>query len=152
MKAVLDTNVWLDLALFEDPSAAMLRAALEGNQLRIIATLRMRHELADVLARPAVRAQADLARARRGLDVRQPDQALELFDAHARLVVEESRCGLICADPDDQCFIDLAIGQRAQWLLSKDRALLRLARRARSLHGLLIGSPTLITAPYNSSA
>jgi predicted nucleic acid-binding protein len=45
-----------------------------------------------------------------------------------------------CTDPDDQVFIDLALACKARWLLSKDRALLKLARRARAL-GLSIQPP-----------
>jgi predicted nucleic acid-binding protein len=37
------------------------------------------------------------------------------------------------SDPDDQVFIDLAVGQQAGWLFSRDRAILRLARRLRPL-------------------
>ena len=44
---------------------------------------------------------------------------------------------LRCSDPDDQVFIDLALAHRAPWLLTHDRALLRLAKRAR-LHGVCI--------------
>ena len=38
--------------------------------------------------------------------------------------------GLQCSDPDDQKFLDLAHAQGAGWLLSRDRAVLKLARRA----------------------
>jgi len=38
---------------------------------------------------------------------------------------------LRCADPDDQMFIDLALAVRACWLFTRDKALLRLAPRAR---------------------
>jgi predicted nucleic acid-binding protein len=41
--------------------------------------------------------------------------------------------GLRCTDPDDQMFIDLALCTRSSWLFTRDRALLRLARRARPL-------------------
>lgn len=34
-----------------------------------------------------------------------------------------------CADPDDQKFLELALASGAQCLLSKDKALLQLARR-----------------------
>jgi predicted nucleic acid-binding protein len=34
-----------------------------------------------------------------------------------------------CADPDDQKFLELAWASGAQWLLSKDKAVLQLARR-----------------------
>ena len=46
---------------------------------------------------------------------------------------------LRCTDADDQKFIDLALGARAVALLSADRAVLRLARRA-SPFGLVIST------------
>ena len=45
-----------------------------------------------------------------------------------------------CTDPDDQKFIDLALHSGAQWLLSRDRAVLKLAREARQ-RGLAIVAP-----------
>ena len=47
---------------------------------------------------------------------------------------------LRCRDADDQKFIDLALAERAGWLVSRDRAVLALARRARPL-GLAIVTP-----------
>ena len=47
---------------------------------------------------------------------------------------------LRCSDPDDQQFIDLAIARRAHALLTRDRAVLRLAPRARRF-GVLIATP-----------
>jgi len=47
---------------------------------------------------------------------------------------------LRCRDPDDQMFIDLALSARAQWLVTRDRALLVLARRAR-LRGVTVIRP-----------
>jgi len=41
-----------------------------------------------------------------------------------------ARGPLACTDPDDQVFIDFALQHRCTWLVSRDRALLRLARRA----------------------
>ena len=38
-----------------------------------------------------------------------------------------------CTDPDDQKFLDLALHAHAKWLVSRDKALLRLARKARPL-------------------
>ncbi len=143
MKAVLDTNVWLDLGLFEDPSAARLRTALEARRLVALATPRMRDELADVLTRPMVLTQAGLARARRGAGPACAVRALAFFDALTSMVTPAPLCTLLCTDPDDQGFIDLAIAQRTRWLVSRDRALLRLASRARVRHGLLIGPASL---------
>ena len=47
---------------------------------------------------------------------------------------------LRCSDPDDQMFIDLAMAHGANGLLTRDRAVLRLALRARSF-GVLIATP-----------
>jgi uncharacterized protein len=47
---------------------------------------------------------------------------------------------LRCSDPDDQMFIDLALSAGAQWLFTRDRALLRLARQARK-RGVIVLTP-----------
>lgn len=140
--AVLDTNVWLDWLAFEDPLVAPLRAAVQQGRVRLLSLARGRDELAGVLARPAVRLQAGAARARRGLP---PDldlaAALARFDAIVRIRPTPPSCGLACRDPDDQCFVDLAVAQRARWLFTKDRALLALARQAHRRFGLSIAGP-----------
>ena len=37
---------------------------------------------------------------------------------------------LTCSDPDDQVFIDAALAHGARWLATRDRALLKLRRKA----------------------
>jgi predicted nucleic acid-binding protein len=120
---VLDTNVVLDWLLFDDASAAPLAAAIVQRQVRWIATAAMRNEFAEVL--------------RRGLtEARNADPAalLAAWDAHAEMLAEPVRLPasvpLNCSDTDDQKFLDLAHAAGAAWLLSRDRAVLRLARRA----------------------
>lgn len=143
MKALLDTNVWLDWLVFEDPAVAMVRSAVLSGRLQLLASPRMRDELADVLARPAVAAQALAARLRRGVTEQMPDlgRTLAEFDAHVAHCDPAPPCDLACRDPDDQMFLDLAVAHRARWLFSKDRALIALARTARMRHGLLIVHP-----------
>ena len=141
MKAVLDTNVWLDWLLFDDPSVAGIRQAAEGARLRVLAWPRARDELADVLSRPAVLAQATRSRARRGFAPPDPAHALVEFDRVAIPCEAPPPCGLACRDTDDQGFIDLAVAQHADWLFTKDRALLDLARTAQRRFGLRIVRP-----------
>lgn len=139
---VLDTNVWLDWLVFGDPVVTPLQRAVGDGRVRLLATQRGRDELADVLARPVVRAQAGLARRRRGLAADyDPEQALRVFDACVNRCAAPPACGLVCRDPDDQDFIDLAVAGQARWLISKDRALLNLARQARRRHALEILPP-----------
>ena len=65
------------------------------------------------------------------------------FDAHAHAVeAAEPSPRIICRDPDDQKFIDLALARHARWLVSRDKALLALAKRAK-LRGLFILKPEL---------
>jgi predicted nucleic acid-binding protein len=47
---------------------------------------------------------------------------------------------LRCTDADDQKFIDLACAAPARWLVSRDRAVLKLRRRA-ATDGLVIVTP-----------
>ena len=115
---VLDTNVVLDLFMFDDPGVAALAAGLQDGSLQWLATAAMRDELARVLAYPNIVAWS----ARRGRDPQQAaSHALANFDCHARLVQPASVGSIACSDPDDQGFIDLAAAHGAA-LISKDRA------------------------------
>lgn len=128
--AVLDTNVVLDWLVFRDPRAAPLAAALQGRRLRWLACAAMREELAHMLAHERLARWAPDAAA-----------ALACFDALAELPVATPPPVLLrCSDADDQIFVDLALAQGARWLLTHDRALLKLARRA-AARGLAIVTP-----------
>jgi predicted nucleic acid-binding protein len=130
---VLDTNVVLDWLLFNDPRSARMAAAIVQHQVQWIAMRAMRDEFAAVL-------QRGLAAAR-GADVA---TVLAVWDAHAQPrdtpAQLPSAMRLRCSDPDDQMFLDLAHAAGARWLLSRDRAVLRLTRRAASL-GFVIATP-----------
>ena len=130
---VIDTNVVLDWLAFRHPVGAPLEAALTSGQCRWLCTRAMRDELARVIVRESL--------ARWAIDA---DAVLAVFDrlgvdvgAPPPLGAAES---LRCSDPDDQQFIDLAIARRAHALLTRDRALLHLASRARRF-GVLVATP-----------
>ena len=130
---VIDTNVVLDWLAFRHPVGAPLEEALTSGQCRWLCTRAMRDELAHVVARESLGCWAVDA-----------DAVLAAFDA---LGVDVDTPPLLCAaerlrcsDPDDQHFVDLAIAQRVHALLTRDRAVLRLASRARGF-GVLIATP-----------
>lgn len=130
--AVLDTNAVLDAWLFEDDGMLGVLSALSERRIVWVATQSMREELVHTLLLPALKTWS--ARA---------DATLACFDGNAQICAEPARTPhrpLWCSDNDDQVFMDLALAQHARWLLTKDRALLRLGRRARPF-GVLIMQP-----------
>ncbi|MFN7121036.1 MAG: putative toxin-antitoxin system toxin component, PIN family [Hydrogenophaga sp.] len=118
---VLDTNIALDLFVFQDAATGALRAAVERADGAWIATAAMREELVRVIAYPQI-ARRLTAQTRPAQDV------LDAFDRCTRLVAEAPKAAYTCKDPDDQKFIDLAAAHRAT-LVSKDDAVLCMAKR-----------------------
>jgi len=125
MQLVLDTNIVLDLLVFEDPQVQPLSRRLGAGELRWLATAAMREELARVLRYPKL---AERVASQRGDE----SAVLADFDRHARLVDDPPRASVTCGDPDDQKFIDLAVAHRCT-LLSKDREVLRMRKRLERL-------------------
>jgi putative PIN family toxin of toxin-antitoxin system len=123
---VLDTNIALDLFIFEDPATVQLRTAIEGVSLGWLATDAMREELLRVLAYPQIARRM----AARSLGA---SEVLELFDQRVCIVAEAAKAPYTCKDPDDQKFIDLAVVHRAT-LVSKDAHILRMAKRLARLN------------------
>lgn len=123
---MLDTNVVLDLLHFDDAATRPMRRALEDERVRCVATDATLDEWRRVLAYPEFGLTANRQAA--------------LF-AHYQALSVRTACGEAdgtksvghrmprCSDPDDQKFIELAAAARAQGLVSKDRAVLRLRRR-----------------------
>lgn len=130
--AVIDTQVVMDWLVFRDARVAALTAAITSGALRWLVAPAMRDEIRHVLSRGVAARYA-------------PDLAFieAQFDAHAEATEgAEPSPRLVCRDPDDQKFIDLALACGARWLVSRDKALLTLAKRARP-RGLLIVKPEL---------
>lgn len=119
-RIVLDTNVLLDWLVFRNPEIAPVTQAVMSGRIAWVVTEPMRLELERVLTYAAVAA-------------RQPDVRgiSASWEAHAVVLPPAARAPLRCRDEDDQKFIDLAVQARADWLLTKDRDLLKLAKRAR---------------------
>lgn len=133
---ILDTNVVLDWLVFRDARVAPLVSAVEAGGLQVIATRAMRDELSQMLASQRLaRWSADAAAALAAYDLR-----VSVWpDADPRLAAPPAARPR-CTDPDDQMFVDLALAAGARWLLTHDRALLKLKRRLLA-HGVQAVTP-----------
>ena len=118
---VLDTNIVLDVFVFNDPAAEPVRQALAEKQLDWLATQPMRDELARVLAYPKIVVRLAFYKLA-------AEDVLAKYDQHARLVAAAPKASMTCSDADDQKFIDLAVQHRAL-LLSKDKAVISMSKR-----------------------
>ncbi len=138
MRLVLDTNVVLDLVVFQDPGAENLRSAIEAKRVTLLTTADCMGELRRVLAYP-----------RFGLDAGAQAKALRWVEDRSQPIETlPAQPGLPrCSDPDDQKFLELAWAANADVLVTKDRALLDLARRVAKLGRFLVSSPTDLALP-----
>jgi uncharacterized protein len=131
---VLDSNVVLDWLLFEDVRVRPMVQAIETGAVQWLVNSAVRHELEVVMAR------GELGR----WGHRQP----MLWQAWAQWACERPlppvsliASLLRCTDVEDQKFLDLAVDQQACWLVTRDRAVLKLSRKA-ALLGLQIMRPS----------
>lgn len=118
MKLVLDTNVWLDLLVFDDPGARGLRSS----SLEIVIDAACAAELERVLAYPL--GKWSLA----------PEGRAACLAACRRMARRVEPAGVTvplprCRDAADQKFVVLAAATGADVLVTKDEALLELHGR-----------------------
>ena len=133
---VIDTNIVLDLWLFEDPATIPLRAALQSGAISHLATASMRDELERVLTYPHLikrMAKSNI----------QASDVLNRFDKYLLAAEPAAKAACTCKDPDDQKFIDLALAHAVP-LLSKDKAILCMKKRL--LESGVVLNPTVIPA------
>jgi putative PIN family toxin of toxin-antitoxin system len=128
LRVVLDTNVLVSLYVFADSRFAPLRARIESGAWQAITDAACFNEFRRVLAYPMF-----------ALSEERQQAALAAYDACATHFAAAPP-GMVaalprCADRDDQKFLELARDSGANWLVTADKALLRLARRDK-LRGL----------------
>jgi uncharacterized protein len=131
---VIDTQSLFDWMVFRNPACARWDAALGGSSWEWIFTSEMRAEFDFVAAK--------------GFGPRWPvdvEAIAATWSRHGHRVDAPAPPGaadrLHCTDPDDQKFIDLAVAAGAHSLVTRDKALLRLARKALERHGLRVCRP-----------
>lgn len=131
---VLDTNVVLDWVAFDDPRMRPIAAAIERGELRAVTSAACLQELRRALAYAQLK-----------LDAAAQALAYERYVAHAhcREFADEAPAAPLprCEDPDDQKFLELAWHARASHLLTRDRALLKLARELARAGALRVLAP-----------
>lgn len=127
---VLDTNVVLDLLVFDDPAVRPLERALVAGEVIAWADGDTLAELDYVLAYPTF-----------GLNEAARRAASERYRSLVRVVSGEPATPLPplprCRDRDDQKFLVLAARAGATWLVSKDKRLLSMADRPSLPFGIL---------------
>lgn len=118
--------MWLDWLVFADPCVAPIKAAVAAGRAEICIDAACEAELERALG-------YDLGR-KFTIDAQAQGACLAECRRVARRI--ESACSEAeraqlpaCRDPDDQKFMEAALAAKAHFLVTKDRALLELARR-----------------------
>jgi putative PIN family toxin of toxin-antitoxin system len=140
VRIVLDTNIWLDWLVFDDPAVMPLKSACGEGLVRIAINAACLKELGRVLAYP----EFELAAPARNALFTQVRNCT--YRAESKLLSPLPRC----ADPDDQKFLELARDAQADWLITKNKALLSLAKKRFDPTGFRIGTPEQWSAECES--
>lgn len=134
LRFVLDTNVVLDLFHWANTDAVPIMAALESGRIACFADERTLDELQRVLTYPQLKMT--------------PEMMVERYARYSGLIqlvpAGEAPPLPRCKDRDDQKFLELAARCQANYLVSKDKALLRL--RGRTTLGFQILKPAAASA------
>ena len=139
-RVILDTNVCLDLFVFRDPRWSRLLSALQTREIEAVTREDCRNEWLRVLDYPNL-----------PLDTESKMQAMKEFDALIVCAAPEL-CSTplpLCTDKDDQKFLELARDACADCLITKDKALLKLARKTASTGLFRIVQPNVWIALQN---
>jgi putative PIN family toxin of toxin-antitoxin system len=134
-RVVLDTNVCLDLFVFRDTRWASLLAALREGSVQAVTREDCRMEWRIVLDYPHL----PLSGEARMASAAEFDTLITCLPADA-LPPSDIRLP-VCRDPDDQKFLELARDACADTLITKDKALLKLAKRMARIGSFAILAP-----------
>ncbi|MEK0427981.1 MAG: hypothetical protein RL001_508 [Pseudomonadota bacterium] len=125
-RVVLDTNVCLDLFMFRDPRWQVLLESLICGEIEAFTRHDCRREFELVLAYDKMKLSAESQAA----ILTEFDQRIRPYASSEKIEAGAMAGGLpVCKDSDDQKFLELALACEADVLITKDKALLKLARK-----------------------
>lgn len=127
-RIVLDTNILLDILVFEDASIIGLKEDIQSGLLIAWTRDEILEEFREVIARATFALEPDHQE-------RLVQQARELHQIDNTSILTPAP--FRCSDPDDQVFLDLALKLTPCLLISKDKEVLKLNSQARQ-YGVLI--------------
>jgi putative PIN family toxin of toxin-antitoxin system len=138
VKLVLDTNVVIDWLVFDDEFLASFREQVRAGAVQIITHAPAVTELRRVLAYPILKLVPERQTA-----------VLEQYAALSSLVESDLAAALPtgfprCRDSDDDPFVRLAWQAGADALVSRDKAVLKLARKARKFGFQICDVPKMV--------
>ena len=133
---ILDTNVVLDMLIFDDPHIPSIRELVAKGEVRWIADQAQRIELGRVLHYSQIAPRVSFYG-------KTPEGVMAAFDAAVEYVAEAPKIRFTCTDPDDQHFLDLA-SQHQALLVSKDKAVLKQRKRVATYYGATVGNMVLL--------
>lgn len=122
-RVVIDTNVWLDILYWHDKSVEPLTEFLENRSIAAFTSIQCVEEFADVISRKQFH-----------LEDRQQIDLLNRLLSLTLVCSSETAAPVKCPDPDDQKFLDLAFCVKSDFLVTKDKLVLKAGKRLR-VHG-----------------
>lgn len=138
MKLVLDTNVVIDWLVFDDEYLASFREHVRSRSVQVITHVPALEELRRVLGYPELK----LTPERQAAVLEEYGALVSFFESSTELPQGFPRC----RDPDDDPFIRLAWQAGADALVSRDKAVLKLAKRARKFGFQIYDVPKMVAA------
>ena len=142
-QVVIDTNVCLDLFVFNDPRWAKLLSGLKDGSIKAITREDCRQEWLAVLHYPHLPIN-DVSRA----------QTISAFDELINCIAPSQKNILLpkCSDKDDQKFMEIACDAEVETLITKDKALLKLARKVKQAGYFSIVTPEQFVANLTTTS
>ncbi len=139
-QVVIDTNVCLDLFVFNDSRWDKLLSGLKDGNIKAVTREDCRQEWLAVLHYPHLPIN-DISRR----------QIIIAFDELISCVSPEQKNLPLpkCSDKDDQKFMEIASDAGVETLITKDKALLKLARKTRQAGYFTIVTPDQFLANLN---